>query len=123
MKSLKVGLLGIGTVGGGTYTVLKRNHEEISLRAGRKIEIVKIAERNVQHAKELTNGQIEVTNDLFSVVTDPNIDVVVELIVEKYTWPTLFSQPAWVRPIPAKENPTQAVTRFLFAAWGYNRAV
>jgi homoserine dehydrogenase len=80
MNSLKVGLLGIGTVGGGTYTVLKRNHEEISLRAGRKIEIVKIAERNVQRAKELTDGQIEVTNDLFSVVTDPNIDVVVELI-------------------------------------------
>lgn len=80
MKSLKVGLLGIGTVGGGTYAVLTRNQEEISLRAGCKIEIVKVADRNLELAKKLTNGQIEVTDDVMSVVTDPNIDVVVELI-------------------------------------------
>ncbi len=80
MKSLKVGLLGIGTVGGGTYAVLTRNQEEISRRAGCKIEIVKVADRNLELAKKLTNGQIEVTDDVMSVVTDPNIDVVVELI-------------------------------------------
>ena len=80
MKSLKVGLLGIGTVGGGTYAVLTRNQEEISLRAGCKIEIVIVADRNLELAKKLTNGQIEVTDDVMSVVTDPNIDVVVELI-------------------------------------------
>ena len=80
MKSLKVGLLGIGTVGGGTYTVLTRNQEEISRRAGRGIEIVKVADRNVELAKKLTNGHAEVTDDVFSVVNDPNIDVVVELI-------------------------------------------
>jgi len=51
MKSLKVGLLGIGTVGGGTYAVLTRNQEEISRRAGRVIEIVKVADRNVELAK------------------------------------------------------------------------
>ena len=80
MKSLKVGLLGIGTVGGGTYAVLTRNQEEISRRAGCKIEIVKVADRNLELAKKLTNGQVEVTDDVLSVVTDPNIDVIVELI-------------------------------------------
>ena len=80
MKSLKVGLLGIGTVGGGAYAVLTRNQEEISRRAGCKIEIVKVADRNLELAKKLTNGQIEVTDDVMSVVTDPNVDVVVELI-------------------------------------------
>ncbi len=80
MTSLKVGLLGIGTVGGGTYTVLTRNQEAISRRAGYKIEIVKVADRNLELAKNLTNGQVEVTDDVFSVVNDPNIDVVVELI-------------------------------------------
>jgi len=80
MKSLKVGLLGIGTVGGGTYAVLTRNQEEISRRAGCKIEIVKVADRNLELAKKLTNGKIEVTDDVMSVVTDPNVDVVVELI-------------------------------------------
>jgi homoserine dehydrogenase len=80
MKSLKVGLLGIGTVGGGTYAVLTRNQEQISRRAGRKIEVVKVADRNLELAKKLTNGQVEVTDDVFSVVTDPNVDVVVELI-------------------------------------------
>ena len=80
MKSLKVGLLGIGTVGGGTYTVLTRNQEEIARRAGCKIEIVKVADRNLELAKKLTNGQVEVTDDVLSVVTDPNIDVIVELI-------------------------------------------
>ena len=80
MKSLKVGLLGIGTVGGGTYAVLTRNQEEISRRAGCKIEVVKVADRNIELAKKLTNGQVEVTDDVMSVVTDPNVDVVVELI-------------------------------------------
>jgi homoserine dehydrogenase len=80
MKSLKVGLLGIGTVGGGTYNVLTRNQEEIARRAGCKIEIVKVADRNLELAKKLTNGQVDVTDDVLSVVTDPNVDVVVELI-------------------------------------------
>ena len=80
MKSLKVGLLGIGTVGGGTYAVLTRNQEEISRRAGCNIEVVKVADRNIELAKKLTNGQVEVTDDVMSVVTDPNVDVVVELI-------------------------------------------
>ncbi|NBO10131.1 MAG: homoserine dehydrogenase [Methylophilaceae bacterium] len=80
MKALKVGLLGIGTVGGGTYTVLTRNQEEIARRAGRSIEIVKVADRNVEHARKVTGGKVEVTDDVMSVITDPNIDVIVELI-------------------------------------------
>lgn len=80
MKSLKVGLLGIGTVGGGTFNVLSRNQQEISRRAGRGIEIIKVADRDVARAKEITQGKVEVTDDAFSVVIDPNVEVVVELI-------------------------------------------
>jgi homoserine dehydrogenase len=80
MKSLKVGLLGIGTVGGGTYAVLTRNQQEIASRAGRGIEIIKVADRDLDRAKAMTGGKVEVTDDVFSVVSDPNVDVVVELI-------------------------------------------
>lgn len=80
MKPINVGLLGIGTVGGGTFTVLTRNQEEISRRAGRPICIVKVADRNIELAKKVTHGSVEVTDDAFSVVSDPNIDIVVELI-------------------------------------------
>jgi homoserine dehydrogenase len=80
MKPINVGLLGIGTVGGGTWTVLTRNQEEITRRAGRPIQIVKVADRDVVRAKEITGGKVEVTDDAFSVVTDPNVDIVVELI-------------------------------------------
>ena len=77
---MNVGLLGIGTVGGGTFTVLTRNEQEITRRAGRPIRIVKVAERNLALAREVTRGAAEVTDDAFSVVTDPSIDIVVELI-------------------------------------------
>jgi len=80
MKPINVGLLGIGTVGGGTFTVLTRNQEEITRRAGRPIRIVKVADRDIARAKEITKGAAEVTDDAFSVVSDPNIDIVVELI-------------------------------------------
>ncbi|HQR60882.1 MAG TPA: homoserine dehydrogenase [Methylophilaceae bacterium] len=80
MKPISVGLLGIGTVGGGTFTVLTRNQEEITRRAGRPIRIVKVADRNLALAREVTKGTVEVTDDAFSVVGDPAIDIVVELI-------------------------------------------
>jgi len=80
MKSVKVGLLGIGTVGSGTYTVLKRNQKEIIGRAGRGIEITMIADRNVERARAITNGECEVVSDGNLVVTNPDIDIVVELI-------------------------------------------
>ena len=80
MKPMNVGLLGIGTVGGGTFTVLTRNAEEITRRAGRPIRIVKVADRNLALAREVTKGTVDVTDDAFSVVSDPNVDIVVELI-------------------------------------------
>jgi len=80
MKPINVGLLGIGTVGGGTYTVLTRNAEEISRRAGRPINIVVVADKNIELAKGLTNGACRVTDDAFSVVNDPEVNIVIELI-------------------------------------------
>ena len=80
MKSIKVGLLGIGTVGSGTFNVLKRNQEEIARRAGRGIEITMVADLNTERATELTNGQVKVVNDANLVVNDPDIDIVIELI-------------------------------------------
>lgn len=80
MKELKVGLLGIGTVGGGTYTVLTRNQAEISRRLGTTVRVVQVADRNLAHAKQVTGGQVAVTDDAFAVVNNPDVDVVVELI-------------------------------------------
>jgi len=80
MKPINVGLLGIGTVGGGTFTVLKRNEAEIARRAGRPIRISVVADKNLALAKEVTGGGVRLTDDAFSVVTDPEIDIVVELI-------------------------------------------
>ena len=80
MNPINVGLLGAGTVGGGTYTVLTRNQEEITRRAGRPINIVKVADRNLELARKVTANAVEVTDDAFAVVDDPNIDIVVELI-------------------------------------------
>ena len=80
MKPIKVGLLGIGTVGAGTFTVLQRNQAEISARAGRAIQIVMVADLNVERARELTHGECEVVSDGNLVVTHPDIDIVIELI-------------------------------------------
>ena len=80
MKQLNVGLLGIGTVGGGTYNVLMRNAAEITRRTGCEIKVVHVADRNLDHAKTLTAGNVAVTDDAFAVVNNPEVDVVVELI-------------------------------------------
>ena len=80
MKPIKVGLLGIGTVGGGTWAVLARNREEISRRAGREIQIAVVADKDLERAKKLTAGRARVTADAFEVVRDPEIDIVIELI-------------------------------------------
>ncbi|MGO4328679.1 homoserine dehydrogenase [Cupriavidus sp. 2TAF22] len=80
MNPIKVGLLGIGTVGSGTFNVLQRNQEEIRRRAGRGIEIAMVADLNTERARELTGGQVEVVADAHQVVTRPEIDIVIELI-------------------------------------------
>src|SRR5690554_4418095 len=80
MKPINVGLLGIGTVGGGTFNVLKRNEEEIARRAGRPIRISVVADKNLEHARRVTGEGVRLTDDAFSVVSDPDVDIVVELI-------------------------------------------
>ena len=80
MDSIKVGLLGLGVVGGGTYKVLARNAQEIARRAGRKIEVTRVAVRDVAKARKLLGADILVGTDPHAVVRDPSIDIVVELI-------------------------------------------
>src|SRR5674476_1011058 len=80
MKPINVGLLGIGTVGGGTFTVLQRNAEEITRRAGRPIRITVVADKNLELARKVTGGACRVTDDAFSVVSDPEVDIIIELI-------------------------------------------
>ena len=80
MKPINVGLLGIGTVGGGTFAVLKRNQEEITRRAGRGIAITMVADREVEKARKIAGAGVTVTADANEVVTHPDIDIVIELI-------------------------------------------
>lgn len=83
MKPIKIGLLGLGTVGGGTLKVLQRNQEEIRRRAGRGIEVALIAVRNVERARAIvqeTGASVPVVDDPVAVVDSPEIDIVVELI-------------------------------------------
>lgn len=78
MKPVKVGICGLGTVGGGTFNVLKRNAEEISRRVGRQIEVVQVASRTMN--PECDTSTTEVVDDVFAIVDNPEIEVVVELI-------------------------------------------
>jgi len=82
MKPLQVGLLGMGTVGCGTWTVLKRNEEEITRRAGRPIRITWIATRTLDRAHQATRGAkgVQLTTDPEVVIDRPDVDIVVELI-------------------------------------------
>lgn len=80
MKPIQVGLLGVGTVGSGTATVLKRNAEEISRRAGRSIVLRMAADLNVEQAREICGEDVEIVADGRTLVTHPEIDIVVELI-------------------------------------------
>jgi homoserine dehydrogenase len=80
MKPINVGLLGIGTVGGGAFGVLNRNREEISRRAGCAIVMKMVADKDVDRARAVAGGQVTVTADANEVVDHPDIDIVVELI-------------------------------------------
>lgn len=80
MKPVKVGLLGLGTVGGGTATVLSRNAEEIARRAGRGIVIDFAAALDTSHAAQLGLSGVRLSNNAMDVVEDPDIEIVVELI-------------------------------------------
>ena len=80
MKPIQVGLLGIGTVGSGTYNVLTRNQEEIQRRAGRGIEVTMVADLDTERARQVVGPQVKVVADAREVIANPDIDVVVELI-------------------------------------------
>lgn len=80
MNPMKVGLLGLGVVGGGTWAVLARNAEEIARRAGRRIEVSRVAVRDVAKARSRVGDGVEVSTDGFALVRDPAVDIVVELI-------------------------------------------
>ena len=80
MKPINVGLLGLGTVGGGTITVLRRNQEEITRRAGREIRIMIAAVRDIEKAQKYAGEGLKITNNPMDVVDNPDIDIVVELI-------------------------------------------
>jgi len=80
MQAVKIGLMGLGTVGGGTATVLLRNCEEIARRVGRKLEVVHVAARDIADQTILDGAKVKLSDDASSVVNDPDVDIVVELI-------------------------------------------
>jgi homoserine dehydrogenase len=80
MKPIQVGLLGIGTVGSGTFNVLERNQDEIRRRAGRGIEITMVADLDTERAKSVVGDKAKVVGDAREVIANPEIDIVIELI-------------------------------------------
>lgn len=80
MKPINVGLLGLGTVGGGTLTVLRRNRKEIARRAGREIQVKIAAVRNLERARKFAGDDLDITTNPYEVVDHPEIDILVELM-------------------------------------------
>jgi len=80
MKPMNIGLLGVGTVGGGTHKVLRRNREEIARRAGREIVVRIAAARNLDKARQVVGSEVELTDDPFRIVSHPDIEIVAELM-------------------------------------------
>ena len=80
MKAIQVGLLGIGTVGTGTFNVLQRNQEEIKRRAGRGIAITMVADLDTARAQAVVGAGVQVVSDARAVIANPDIDIVIELI-------------------------------------------
>jgi homoserine dehydrogenase len=80
MKNIQVGLLGIGTVGSGVFTVLQRNFDEIKRRAGQGIEITMVADLDTARAKSIVGEGVQVVSDARAVIANPQIDIVIELI-------------------------------------------
>jgi len=79
LKPVKVGICGLGTVGGGTFNVLQRNAEEIARRAGRAIEVTHIATRHPNPSCNVGDN-VQITDDALTLVNNPDIDIIVELI-------------------------------------------
>ncbi len=77
-KCIKVGICGFGTVGGGSYNLLQTNGEEITRRVGCAIDVVRIASRSI--IKGDVNSAVNISNDPFDLVNDPEVDIVIETI-------------------------------------------
>ena len=77
---MKVGLIGIGTVGGGTYKVLTENAKEILKKTGISIDVARVADKNLALAKKVVGDETKITDDAFDIVNDKEIDLVIELI-------------------------------------------
>ena len=77
---MNIGLIGIGTVGGGTYRVLKENAAEISNKSGIEIKITHVADKNLKLAKETADKEIIIEEDAFSLIENSSIDTIIELI-------------------------------------------
>src|SRR6218665_726177 len=80
MKPIQAGLLGLGTVGGGVFDVLRRNQDEISSRAGRGIQITMVAARYVARAQSRVGPEVQVLGDASAIIANPDIAIVIELI-------------------------------------------
>lgn len=80
MKPINIGILGLGTVGGGTATVLQRNAEEIERRAGRAINLLVASVRDLDKPRDIDASAVELTLDSESIVNNAEVDIVVELI-------------------------------------------
>ncbi len=80
MKAVKIGLIGLGTVGSGTLSVLQRNAEEITRRAGRQIQVIAAAVQDVSKPRAVNTAEIHLTQDPFEIVDHPDIEIVVELV-------------------------------------------
>ena len=80
MKPIRVGLLGLGVVGGGTIEVLRRNRDEIARRAGREILITHATAKNLQKPRGFSLAGISLVADANDLVTHPDIDIVCELV-------------------------------------------
>ncbi len=102
MKPVKLGLIGVGTVGASTVLVLKTNAQEIARRAGRSIEIVHAARKSVSKGMPEGAEDIKLSSDPFEVVNDPEVDIVIELIGGY--------EPARELVLKAIENGKQVVT-------------
>jgi homoserine dehydrogenase len=80
MKPIKIGLIGLGTVGGGTFNVLRRNQAEITRRAGRGIEVAAVAVRDVAKARQIVGHELPISSLPMDLVNHPDIDIVCELM-------------------------------------------
>ena len=80
MQPIQVGLLGIGTVGSGTFQVLARNQAEIRRRAGRGIQITMVADLDTERARSIVGPDVQVVADGRAIIANPDIDIVIELI-------------------------------------------